>query len=600
VSPALQGNDPERIEGRRGFSVSYKGKTLLSIIDPIAQAERSAAAVSSLNRTLYFCPSPLYGYGLHGFLEKLNTIKADSAILCVETDEKLMAFSRKEMGSLLQDPRLRLCGLRDPVMLCSFVRQCWGSRRFRRLEMLRLSGGWRLEAELYDALADALRRDIALDWGNAMTLVKLGRRYIRNGVRNLALLARKPSLSCLSFGNSPILVLGAGPSLDETLDGLMVAFKASPGKFMGESPLGEPGILQGDPAARPFKIICVDTALSALKARNIKPDLAVALESQHWNLRDFIGSGDWEIPVAMDLSALPATAAFLGGQSFLFFTPWTTIGLFDRLEEAGLLPERFLPLGSVGLSAVAIALRLGSGPVITGGLDFSFTQDKYHARSTPGHLEKLRRQNRLRGILNIDAAFRPIAFAAQSKSGALVRSDPAMRGYRDLFEREFGAGSTDGMDGGAGNTGAERMLDISGSGLPLGIETVSIAKACAILNGEGWAERVKILEKKAIDAPPLQAADIQQKTEKLISFIRREEETLLILRDILKGKIPAEADRTEYFLDVCDYLWAHFPDCAGAGGRRPAGTDLSFLKRVRTEIDPFLKLWSLALKDIWN
>jgi hypothetical protein len=589
----LPGNDPERIEGKRGFSVSYKGKTLLSVIDPVAQAERSADAVLALDRTLYFCPSPLYGYGLPFFLEKLNAIKADSAVLCVEADEKLLAFSRKEMGSLLQDPRLRLCGLRDPADLCGFARQCWGRRRFRRVEMLRLSGGWRLEAELYGALADALRRDIALDWGNAMTLVKLGRRYIRNGVRNLALLPRKPSLSCLSFGNSPVLALGAGPSLDETLDGLMAAFKASPGKFAGESPLGEPGEALGDPAVRPFKIICVDTALPALKARNIRPDLAVALESQHWNLRDFIGHGDWEIPVAMDLSALPATAGVLGGQGFLFFTPWTTISLFERLTEAGLLPEAFLPLGSVGLTTTAIALRLSSGPVIAGGLDFSFTLDKYHARSTPGHLEKLRRQNRLRGILNIDAAFRPIAFAAQSKSGAPVRSDPAMRGYRDLFEREFGT------DGGASGG---RLRDIQGSGLPLGIETVSIERACAILSGDGRAERIKILENtKAIDMPPpSQASDSRQKTEKLISFIRREEEALLILRGILKGEIPAEADRTEYLLDVCDYLWAHFPDCAGAGGRRPAATDLSFLKRVRTEIDPFLKLWSLALKDVWN
>ncbi|GHV60427.1 hypothetical protein AGMMS49587_01640 [Spirochaetia bacterium] len=563
---SLSDDTPRQLGGRRGFSVAYKGKTLLSVIDPISQAERAADAVPPLSRTLYFCPSPLYGYGLPKFLEKLSNIHADSAILCVETDEKLLAFSRAEMGVLLQESRLRLSGLRESAALCGFVRQTWGSRRFRRVEMLRLTGGWRLDTELYDTLADALRRDIALDWGNAMTLVKLGRRYISNAVRNLALLARRPSLWRLSFGSSPTLVLGAGPSLDKVLDGLAA--------FFGES------------AGRPFKIICVDTALAALKARNIKPDLVIALESQHWNLQDFIGGGDWELPVAMDLSALPATAEVLGGQGFLFFTPWTEISLFNRLREAGLLPERFPPLGSVGLTAVAIALRLGSGPVITGGIDFSFTLDCYHARSTPGYRERLRRQSRLRGILNPEAAFRSAAFSAQSKSGVPVRSDPAMRGYRDLFEREFGAG----------NAGSARLWDISGAGLPLGIETVSPERAFAILSGDRPSPPGT--EPPPIHpAPPPPDADVQQKTKMLTGFIRREQEALLTLRGILKGEIAAEADKTESILDICDYLWAHFPDCAGAGGRRPPGTDLSFLKRVRTEIDPFLKLWSLALKE---
>ncbi|MDR0399710.1 MAG: hypothetical protein LBH51_02045, partial [Treponema sp.] len=53
--------------------------------------------------------------------------------------------------------------------------------------------------------------------------------------------------------------------------------------------------------------------------------------------------------------------------------------------------------------------------------------------------------------------------------------------------------------------------------------------------------------------------------------------------------------RLETLLDECDYLWAHFPECAETGGRRPGAGDISFLRRVRFEIDPFLKLWDLAL-----
>ncbi|MDR2136313.1 MAG: DUF115 domain-containing protein, partial [Treponema sp.] len=522
---------PRRTEARRGFSVCYRGKTLLSTVDPVAQAERAAEAAPLRDSTLYFCPSPLFGYGLSRLLERIEAGGLDSAILCAEADRELLALSLDGAGSalppLLGNPRLSLLGIGEAGQgesaeqgagrLCAFARQRWGSRRFRRLEVLRFSGAWQLYPELYAALAEALRADIATDWANAMTLVKLGRRYARNFIRNLALIPRCPPVSALSFGTAPILVLGAGPSLDGFLDTL------------GARPQGE----------RPCRIVCVDTAIPSLRARNIRPDLVIALESQHWNLRDFVGAKGWGAPLAMDLSALPATAGVLGGPCYTFFTPWTALGFFRRLEAAGLLPDRSPPLGSVGLSAVAAALKLGAGPVIVCGLDFSFTADSYHARSTPGHREKLRGQNRFRGLFNQAAAFRGGAFAALSKSGQQVRSDPAMRNYRDLFEREF--------------SGESRLMDIEGSGLPLGIPALSPAEAEAILWGppRPGADRA---------GKPGEAAYDTAKAAGLREIIGGELAALERLRGILRGE--AAPGELEALLGFCDYLWAHFPECA--------------------------------------
>ncbi|MDR0624656.1 MAG: DUF115 domain-containing protein [Treponema sp.] len=555
---------PRRIQARRGFSVAYKGKTLLSCLDPITQAERLVDAQKPLDRTLYFCPSPLFGYGLDRLLEKLEKTGSHSAVLCVEADEQLFALSENSIAPSVRDhPRLRLTGIRDSPGLCAFVRKTWGSRAFRRVEILRLSSGWRLDPALYNSIAEDLIRDTALDWGNAMTLVRLGRLFSKNTVRNLDLISRAPSLSGLSFHEDPILVLGAGPSLDHILEGLSVHF----GEDLSVFP------------RRPFRIVAVDTALPCLRERKITPDLAVALESQHWNLRDFIGGGNWNVPVAMDLSALPATREALGGRVFLFFTPWAEIRLFTRLEAAGFLPRTFPPLGSVGLSAAAIALSLGSGPVLTGGIDFSFTLDKYHARSTPGHQEKLRRQNRFRSILNAGAAFRPAVFKAMAKSGAPVRCDPAMRGYRDLFEREF--------------AGEKRLRDIISDGLPLGPLTVDMAAACGILRagagpGLGGGKPAVAGMTAASGGVPAGA---------LRDFIIRERDSLMALRSVLTGNIQAPRQKLEELLDAADYLWAHFPDCAGTGGRRPPGTDISFLKRVRAELDSFIRLWNSLLGD---
>jgi len=557
------------------------GKTLLSGIDPVRRAERTADAIPVKDRTLYLCPSPLYGYGLDRLLERLAADAPNSAVLCVEADSELFELACNSIApSLAQNKNLRITNICEEAALCALVRESWGALKFRRLETVRLTGGWQLFPELYDSLCEALRREIAVDWGNAMTLAKLGRLYIRNALVNLSLVPRFPSIEKLSFGESPVLVLGAGPSLDETLDSL-VRFKES----------------LRSPESRPFRIICVDTCLAALKDRNIIPDLAIILESQHWNLRDFTGCRDWNVKAAVDFSALPASARVLGGEGYLFMTPWTPLSIFDRLKEAGLLPSVIPPLGSVGLTAVEIARRISRGKIILSGIDFSFSLDKYHARATPGHRAKLKAHTRLRGLFNISSY--AASFAAFSKYGNSVRTNHVMQNYRDLFEREFSPDT--------------RLFDISGTGLPLGIKTLSLEEALGILShgcaekfiGEdftrrrGDAERREKREENRIEEKRKKEEESEERrllTEKVLTFYNSEIARLRELRDVLTGEAAADHGRLSALVDECDYLWGHFPDYSG--GRRPvlgeiaSGSDsaVSFLKRVRAEIDPMVKV----------
>ncbi|MDR2419682.1 MAG: DUF115 domain-containing protein [Treponema sp.] len=543
ISNTSSEDAPRQVSARRGFSVFYKNKALLSLIDPIAQAERLVASLSVSAKTLYVCPSPLYAYGLASLLERLD---ADSAVLCVEADEQLFTLAREALGAL-NDSRLCLVFAgRGTAPVRIFVKNRWGSCAFRRVELLRLTGGWQLFPALYEELLAALRRDLLTGLSNALTLTRLGRLYIRNAVRNLPLLAHSLSFGAIAarFGAAPVLVLGAGPSLDAVLD-----------------------CLAPDPAVharetRPFRIVCVDTSLGALRARDIPPDLVVALESQHWNLRDFVGLGGWNAPLAMDLSALPATKDTLGGELALFATEWTPLRFFTRLKAAGLMPETFPPLGSVGLSAVAIALRVSVGTLVVAGLDFSFTLDHYHARGTPSHRELLRRQNRLNSPINAAAAFRAGTFIARSKSGLPTRSDPALNTYRNLFEDAF--------------SGEPRLYDIEGPGLSLGLNTLSIQATLALLRNAPPAPA------KPFVSPRIEASTIS-------NFIQNEVAMLHSLKAILCGDRSASPEEREHLLLACDYLWAHFPDRAG---KAPLATDISFLKRVRMEIDPMLRLFS--------
>jgi hypothetical protein len=296
----------------------------------------------------------------------------------------------------------------------------------------------------------------------------------------------------------------------------------------------------------------------------------VILESQHWNLGDFTGSRGWRADAAFDLSSLPASAGVLGGREFIFTIPWTELRLFGRLEDQGLLPAALTPLGSVGLTAVELARRLTSGPVIAGGIDFSFTADRYHARSAPGHLARLAGTSRFKPPVNAAAAYRAGTFTALSKQGLPVRSDPAMRSYRDLFEQEFG--------------GDLRVFDIESTGLPLGVKTLAMDEVLERLNAFREGPPPARTVKKSGD-----------EREALTAFIEQEKALVIRVKDILTGAAVPEG--LEELLDDCDYLWAHFPECASAGGRRPAGTDLSFLKRVRAETDSFIRLWEASLRE---
>ena len=551
------------------------GKTLLSGVDPIRRAWRTADSVSLTGRTLYFCPSPLYGYGLDRLLSRLEEQAPDSAVLCAEADPELYALSVDNIPpSIAQNKKFHLTNITNEAALASFVRETWGTA-FRRIETIRLTGGYQLFPELYDSLYKTLNAEIAVNWSNALTLTKLGRLYIRNFFRNIPLTERYLSISNLSFGEAPVLVLGAGPSIDQLIVNREQSAKDN--EIETEK--------LNYPEKRSFKIICVDTCLGALKDRGIVPDLVVILESQHWNLRDFSGCKGWKVPAVIDLSALPASVRALDGGGYFFFTPWTQLRVFERLKDTGLLPASIPPLGSVGLTAVEIARRLTKGKIILCGLDFSFTQDKYHARGTPGHRGSLKSQTRFKRIGNI-AAFAAGVSSALSKSGVSVYSSPVMRNYRDLFEREFG--------------GDSRLFDIEGTGLPLGVKTLSMEEALKELginklyhepSGTSADQYIKhrLLEARCkyrnIEQQTLEA---RGKNQGLISFLENEKKRLEELRSILSGETAYDQQRLEILIEELDYLWAHFPDCAT--GRRPDLSEVSFLKRVRVEIEPMLAL----------
>ena len=102
------------------------------------------------------------------------------------------------------------------------------------------------------------------------------------------------------------------------------------------------------------------------------------------------------------------------------------------LEKLGV--PLFMPMGSVGLTATLIALKLRSSEnvkVCVTGLDFSFSVGVTHARGTHAHTAQLLKANKLCGVYNCASSFGNGSKSVVAKNGETVFTTKALLGYAD-------------------------------------------------------------------------------------------------------------------------------------------------------------------------
>ena len=261
------------------------------------------------------------------------------------------------------------------------------------------------------------------------------------------------------------------------------------------------------------------------------------------------------------------------------------------------------PLGSVGLTATKIALMLRKTdrvPVFVTGLDFSYRAGTTHARGSAPHTARLASSFRISPAANYEAAFGCSMQKIIGKDGSPFFTSPALLSYVQTFRAYFSespnlfdAGTT-GIELGipqkdaddlireiVNTVGAERdrrKKDANGA------ETIVGQK-----DSENYIARTGT-DEKAVHAKKTfteRTAFSERKALSVRNFYEKEECALERLKNILSsGRNMSEDERRveiEKLLAAREYLYLHFPD-----GLK-ASFDLSFLKRVRAEIDFFIK-----------
>jgi len=517
----------------QGFSVSYKDLLLYSKYNPSKLITNSINNLSILPGTIILCMSPVLEYGLN---ELYNKLPANCIMILCEAEKELFdfiiqnnSFIKNNSSILIPEPQ-SLDNL--PVKLYDLCT----SGKYKRVIRVDFSAGTQFHKDYYNELEAACINSAGTFWKNRITLTKFGRKYSQNLFKNLKNLAETtPITDYFHKITKPILVFGAGQSIDLFFENTQIS-------------------------SEDYFILCADTALQPLLKRKIVPQGVFVEEAQTVILKAFIGAYN-KVHLFAGLSSLPSLSRFFKPENISFFTTeYTSAEFLNDLYTKSFLPPRNKPYGSVGLTTVFYALQFrkdDSIPVYIAGLDFSYSAGFTHGKNTLAHITRITNHNKLIPIENYNAAWSAASIKISDKNNSPFITTPSLENYGNLFNNFFG------------NT--HNLFDSSLCGLPLSLPRVLPQP----LNSQ--KNNFVLPEKNIIN------------TTELSEYLSNEKHQLLKLKGLLTGEISIETQKLEDEIKKIavprEYLYLHFPDGYSFQYNQ------SFLNRIRTEIDFFLKIF---------
>jgi len=537
-----------------GNTVFYKGRYLYSKRQPKKQIEATIASLNSLERTLFIFISPALGYGASALI---NVIPASSFLVFVEYEAQLGTLFEMSFWNdfkLLQKTNVQyLCtqNVRDAVKkIVAFT-----SLNFKSLQIIRGCAGFALHEEFYTELHALLEDEMSMFWKNRITLIEMARLYSRNIFKWLRHITEsnkrvRARFKVLPQGviEKPVLVVGAGPSLEESIS------------FLKEN-------------SDSFFVLAVDVALPTLSALDIAPDAVLLLEGQYWVEHSFLLSKYRNIPLFASITSTPHVFNILQGDIFLYAVDFAPLNFLKNVKQTIASLPTFATLGSVGLIALELSLFITKKdvPIFHTGLDFSYNKGFTHARSSMHPQNITVSSTRLQGLYG--ASSFPIACKqVRGKSDTLLWSTPTLITYAQMYKKCF--------------LKYENIFDIGKSGLVLRDEVMSEEKIKQYLkSSNAKMSKAKTLEK----SPKFEALLLEDVVSVNVqSLLEDERQRLHLIKDMLKGARLLNYDVLVQEIKSSNYLYLHFPDYHSLTACDM--TSSAFLKRIRIEVEYFLKI----------
>lgn len=558
---------PTLTEGKSGeFTVFYKDTFLYDKNCPTSNIINKINAIEVKPNTLIFIPSPLLFYGIDVLLEKLSI---GCAVLCVESDQNL--FLLKNCKSSLFEKCYNVSQNSFKKSKFEYVRtnnadfflnifEKFNFSSIRNFLFLPLGKGYLISRDFYTKCFENLKKNHSSYLKNTLTLYAFGQRYFKNIFLNIPFFIANNSNRSVSaedvknlFVNFPIVVVGAGESLETALP-LIKKYRSG------------------------FKLIAIDTALKTLFQESIRPDYVLALESQIYNIADFIGCDFFSIPLIADMTTYPLTSKLFKGKKYYFSSDFKSSPFLNLCVKEKIIPSFVPPLGSVGVIALYIASLITSSPIFYTGLDFSFKAGKTHAKESPQILNALVSANRLSGEKNYYISFSRPVRKIKNLSGETVFTTAILESYGNSLKEII--------------TSCHNIYSLFSCGI--------VENKNNIADEKQFESILLKADKANIENKSFAVADKADR-EKTICFLQKEYEKICIVikagAEALNG-INSEENiaRIKEVLEYSDYLIPFIPDSPSV--KLQEQYDGTKLKYILLSAYKFKKTVENALKTI--
>lgn len=338
--------------------VERKGKKLPlhSKIAPVKEAQRFIDGIDTSSHDLYI----IFGFAFAYHVEELlKRISEGTMVLAIEKNIKVLkaALEARDLRRILGDGRFLL--LSDPGE--DEIIEALRGKSSAKVSFVTHRGSYQLEGDYYTQMRETCRSALSTREVNIATLAKFERLWSANIMRNILYYMKYPGADIYydRFKNIPALIIGAGPSLDDSIEDI---------RRMRDQAL----------------LIAVDTAYHLLLKHGIEPHFCVSVDAQIVNARYFEGVGGGSTVLVADPMVHPSVFRLFRGRVVTFGIAFEMMKWIEKIcGSHGEITHG----GSVSTNACDFAYRLGCSPLFLVGQDLAFTKGRAHVRGS--HLDEL-------------------------------------------------------------------------------------------------------------------------------------------------------------------------------------------------------------------
>ncbi|MCG8540275.1 MAG: DUF115 domain-containing protein [Clostridia bacterium] len=305
----------------------------------------------------------VFGFGLgYRIKELLKCIGESEQILIIEPSIKVFStvMENIDIGDLISDNRVTLFIGKEEIEYKKIISDSINWTNAHNVVSTQIPNYSKVFDNEYRAFDKAFTRSHVMGMSNYLTINGSGIQWQKNLFLNAQYFMNSVNIDSLNdeFLNIPAVIVSAGPSLNKNVELL----KEVKNKAV---------------------IISVDTALSLLLKHDICPDFVVSIDGTKGNFKKFKNIEYSNIPLVYFPLVYPKILDKHRGDKFIFTSKQYKIKissiLYEHMEKAGEL----IASGSVAISAISLAHKIGANPIIMVGQDLAYTNNLTHALGIP-------------------------------------------------------------------------------------------------------------------------------------------------------------------------------------------------------------------------